>query len=58
MLQSTKFILLFRRRIVKEEGISNIENYMFETVPELRLAATECICNMTRDEEVSKFNFC
>jgi protein unc-45 len=41
-----------RKRIIKEEGISNIEQYMFEQLPELRRAGTECICNMVQHEDV------
>jgi hypothetical protein len=41
-----------RRRIIKEEGLSNIENCMFDENAELRVAATECICNMVHDEDV------
>ena len=41
-----------RKRIVKEQGMSNIENYMFDDHVDLRRAATECICNMVQDEDV------
>lgn len=41
-----------RKRIYKEQGISNIEQYMFETDEELRVAGTECICNLVKDEDV------
>ena len=42
-----------RRRILKEQGLSNIEQYMFEEHDDLRRAATECMCNMVQCEEVS-----
>ena len=41
-----------RKRIVKEEGISNIEQYMFDEHPDLRRAGTECMCNMVQDEDI------
>lgn len=40
-----------RKRIVKEQGISNIEQYMFEEDNDLRVAGTECICNLSQDED-------
>jgi len=40
-----------RKRIVKEQGISNIEQYMFSEDDNLRRAGTECICNMVKDED-------
>ena len=42
-----------RKRIVKEQGISNIEQYMFDEHEDLRRAGTECICNMAKDDDVS-----
>lgn len=41
-----------RKRIVKEQGISNIEQYMFDEHDDLRRAATECMCNMASSEDV------
>lgn len=40
-----------RKRIIKEQGISNIEQYMFSEDDDLRRAGTECICNMVKDED-------
>lgn len=40
-----------RKRIIKEQGISNIEQYMFCEDDDLRRAGTECMCNMVRDED-------
>lgn len=37
---------------MKEQGISNIEQYMFEEHEDLRRVATECICNMAQNEDV------
>lgn len=45
-----------RKRIFKEQGMSNIENFMFETDEDLRVAGTECICNLVKDEDVSEKN--
>lgn len=44
-----------RKRIVKEQGISNIEQYMFDTDEDLRRVATECVCNLVRDEDVIEY---
>ncbi|RMZ96061.1 hypothetical protein BpHYR1_001189 [Brachionus plicatilis] len=41
-----------RKRIVKEQGISNIEHYVFDEHQDLRRAATECLCNMAQNEDV------
>ena len=41
-----------RRRIIKERGISAIETFMFDEHEMLRLAATECMCNMTLCDDV------
>ncbi len=43
-----------RKRILKEDGFSHIEQYMFEEHPMLRRAATECMCNLVVQEEVKK----
>lgn len=40
-----------RKRIIKEQGISNIEQYMFSEDEDLRRAGTECICNLVKDED-------
>ena len=45
-----------RKRILKEDGFSHIEQYMFEEHPMLRRAATECMCNLVAQEEVRKIN--
>jgi hypothetical protein len=37
---------------VKEQGISNIEQYMFDEHEDLRRAGTECMCNMAQNEDV------
>jgi len=41
-----------RKKIVREQGISNIEQYMFNEDEYLRVAGTECICNLVQDEDV------
>jgi protein unc-45 len=41
-----------RKRIVKEQGVSNIEHYMFDEHVDLRRAGTECMCNLVQDEDV------
>lgn len=46
------FFSFHRKRIVKEQGISNIEQYMFEEHEDLRRAGTECMCNMVQNEDV------
>jgi hypothetical protein len=38
---------------VKEQGISNIEQYMFDKDEDLRRTATECVCNLIKDEDVT-----
>ncbi|KAJ8954660.1 hypothetical protein NQ314_007060 [Rhamnusium bicolor] len=43
-----------RQRILKEDGFSKIEHYMFEDHEYLCRAATQCMCNMTQSEEVIK----
>ncbi|KAJ8916639.1 hypothetical protein NQ315_000284 [Exocentrus adspersus] len=43
-----------RQRILKEDGFSKIEHYMFEEHEQLCRAATQCMCNMTQSEEVVK----
>jgi ribosomal protein S13 len=42
-----------RKRILKEDGFPNIEQYMYEDHQMLRRAATECMCNLVVQEEVS-----
>lgn len=44
-----------RQRILKEEGFSKIENYMFEDHEYICRAATQCMCNMTQSEDVVKY---
>ncbi|ESP02238.1 hypothetical protein LOTGIDRAFT_224978 [Lottia gigantea] len=41
-----------RNRIITEKGITAIEQYMFEEHEKLKLAATECMCNMVMNEKV------
>ncbi|XP_069471000.1 protein unc-45 homolog B [Ambystoma mexicanum] len=41
-----------RQKIIKEKAIPEIENYMFENHEQIRLAATECMCNMVVNKEV------
>jgi ribosomal protein S13 len=41
-----------RKRILKEDGFANIEQYMYEQHKMLRRAATECMCNLVVQEEV------
>lgn len=43
-----------RQRILKEGGLSKIENYMYEDHLHLCRAATQCICNMTMSPDVVK----
>ncbi|XP_072175845.1 protein unc-45 homolog B-like [Diadema setosum] len=40
-----------RNRIIKEEGFSQIENYMFEDHDMIKRAATECMCNLVLNEK-------
>lgn len=42
-----------RQKIFKEKALPDIENYMFENHDQLRQAATECMCNMVLNKEVS-----
>lgn len=39
-------------KIVKENALPDIENYMFEEHEQLRQAATECMCNLVTCKEV------
>ncbi|XP_030593567.1 protein unc-45 homolog B [Archocentrus centrarchus] len=41
-----------RAKIVKEKALPEIENYMFEENDQIRLAATECMCNLVTCKEV------
>ncbi|CAF1543404.1 unnamed protein product [Rotaria magnacalcarata] len=43
-----------RKRILKERGFPNIEQYMYEEHTMLRRAATECMSNLVVQEEVTK----
>lgn len=43
-----------RQRILKEQGFSKIENYMYEDHEYICRAATQCMCNMTQSEDVVK----
>lgn len=47
--------LLYRVKIVKENALPDIENYMFEQHEQIRQAATECMCNLVTCKEVSIF---
>lgn len=42
-----------RMKIVKEKALPDIENYMFENHDQLRQAATECMCNLVVNKEVT-----
>lgn len=42
-----------RMKIVKERALPDIENYMFENHDQLRQAATECMCNLAVNKEVT-----
>lgn len=42
-----------RQKILKEKAVPMIEGYMFEEHELIRLAATECMCNMAMSKEVS-----
>lgn len=44
--------LLPRQKILKERAVPMIEGYMFEEHELIRLAATECMCNMAMSKEV------
>lgn len=41
-----------RQKILKEKAVPMIEGYMFEEHELIRLAATECMCNMAMSKEV------
>lgn len=41
-----------RQKILKEKAVPMIEGYMFEEHELIRLAATECMCNMAMSREV------
>ncbi|KYO41897.1 unc-45-like protein B [Alligator mississippiensis] len=41
-----------RQKILKEKAVPMIEGYMFEEHELIRLAATECMCNMVMSKEV------
>ncbi|XP_072838271.2 protein unc-45 homolog A [Pogona vitticeps] len=43
-----------RQKIVKEKAVPLIEGYMFEEHEMIRVAATECMCNMALSLEVAK----
>ncbi|XP_012684137.1 protein unc-45 homolog B [Clupea harengus] len=43
-----------RTKIVKENALADIENYMFEDHDQLRQAATECMCNLVTCKEVQE----
>lgn len=43
-----------RKRILKEGGLSKIEQYLYEDHLMLQRAATQCICNLVQSEEVVK----
>ncbi|XP_029430730.1 protein unc-45 homolog A isoform X2 [Rhinatrema bivittatum] len=43
-----------RQKIIKEKAVPMIESYMFEEHEMIRLAATECMCNMALSKEVQQ----
>ncbi|XP_059801900.1 protein unc-45 homolog A-like [Hypanus sabinus] len=43
-----------REKIIKEKAVPMIESYMFEDHEMIRLAATECMCNMVLSEKVQE----
>nr|XP_056721745.1 protein unc-45 homolog A [Euleptes europaea] len=43
-----------RLKIVKEKAVPMVEGYMFEEHEMIRLAATECMCNLALSPEVAK----
>ncbi|XP_071297146.1 protein unc-45 homolog A isoform X2 [Agelaius tricolor] len=43
-----------RQKILKERAVPMIEGYMFEEHELIRLAATECMCNMAMSKEVQE----
>uniref|UniRef100_A0A8V5HHW5 Uncharacterized protein n=1 Tax=Melopsittacus undulatus TaxID=13146 RepID=A0A8V5HHW5_MELUD len=43
-----------RQKILKEKAVPMIEGYMFEEHELIRLAATECMCNMAMSREVQE----
>ncbi|ESO08016.1 hypothetical protein HELRODRAFT_110263 [Helobdella robusta] len=43
-----------RKRIVQEKGFSYIEHFCYEDHDQLKLAATECLCNLVQNDEVAK----
>ncbi|XP_061906867.1 protein unc-45 homolog B [Entelurus aequoreus] len=43
-----------RVKIVKENALPDIENYMFEEHEQIRQAATECMCNLVTCKEVQE----
>ncbi|XP_078286146.1 protein unc-45 homolog A-like [Rhinoraja longicauda] len=43
-----------RQKIIKEKAVPMIESYMFEDHEMIRLAATECMCNMVLSEKVQE----
>nr|XP_009932809.1 PREDICTED: LOW QUALITY PROTEIN: protein unc-45 homolog B [Opisthocomus hoazin] len=45
-----------RMKIVKERALPDIENYMFENHDQLRQAATECMCNLVVNKEVTRYH--
>ena len=47
--------IIYRKRIVSEKGVPNIEHYLYEEHEMLQRAATECMCNMVMNEAVSHF---
>ena len=42
-----------RKRVVSEKGVTEIEQYMIDDHEMLKRAATECMCNLVLNEEVS-----
>ena len=50
-------VVCCRERIVKENGVSLIEYFSFEEHDQLKLASTECLCNMVMNEKVNDLFF-
>lgn len=49
---ATSFLCTPRQKIIKEKAVPMIEGYMFEEHEMIRLAATECMCNLALSPEV------
>jgi hypothetical protein len=56
LIQVKKLYQIFRKSMLKENGFTCIEQYMFDEHPMLRRASTQCICNLVQEEEVGRLN--